>query len=154
MFNIINILLVIIFLVNFYMRILEKNLKIFIIAQWLRMYQLPGFKSGLNHIPVVIHRHDINLPRFNFLVFKKLSNSLMSSSSFLAASLGFSMQVVLCHSVLSDSALWTVPCQAPLFMGIFQTRILDWVAMPSSRGSSQVRGRTQVSHIVGGFFTI
>lgn len=34
------------------------------------MYQLPGFKSGLNHIPVVIHRHDINLPRFNFLVFK------------------------------------------------------------------------------------
>ena len=30
----------------------------------------------------------------------------------------------------------------------------EWVAMPSSRGSSQPRDRTQVSHIAGGFFTI
>ena len=29
--------------------------------------------------------------------------------------------------------------------GIFQTRILEWVAMPSSRGSSQPRDRTHVS---------
>ena len=35
------------------------------------MSQLPGFKPGLNHISVVvIHRHDINLPRFSFLAFK------------------------------------------------------------------------------------
>jgi len=33
----------------------------------------------------------------------------------------------------------TVPCQAPLSMGILQARILEWVAMPSSRGSSQPR---------------
>ena len=32
-------------------------------------------------------------------------------------------------------------------------RILEWVAMPSSRGSSQPRHWTQVSHIAGGFFT-
>ena len=32
--------------------------------------------------------------------------------------------------------------------------ILEWVAYPSSRGSSQPRDRTQVSRIVGGFFTI
>ena len=44
--------------------------------------------------------------------------------------------------------------QAPLSMGILQTRILEWVAMPSSRGSSQPRDRTQVFHIAGGFFTI
>jgi len=37
--------------------------------------------------------------------------------------------------------------------GILQTRILEWVAMPSSRGSSQPRDGTQVSHIAGGFFT-
>ena len=30
-----------------------------------------------------------------------------------------------------------VACQAPLSMEILQTRILEWVAMPSSRGSSQ-----------------
>ena len=30
-----------------------------------------------------------------------------------------------------------VACQAPLSMGILQARILEWFAMPSSRGSSQ-----------------
>ena len=35
--------------------------------------------------------------------------------------------------------------QAPLSMGVLQARILEWVAMPSSRGSSQARDRTQVS---------
>ena len=37
--------------------------------------------------------------------------------------------------------------------GILQARILQWVAVPFSRGSSQPRGRTQVSHIADGFFT-
>ena len=36
---------------------------------------------------------------------------------------------------------------------ILQDRTLEWVAFPSSRGSSQPRDRSQVSHIVGGFFT-
>ena len=31
--------------------------------------------------------------------------------------------------------------------GILQARILEWVAMPSSRGSSRPRDRTQVSHV-------
>ena len=34
-------------------------------------------------------------------------------------------------------ALWTVACQAPLPMGILQVRILEWVAMLSSKASSQ-----------------
>ena len=38
--------------------------------------------------------------------------------------------------------------------GILQTRILEWVAMPFFRGSSQPRDPTQISHIVVGFFTI
>ena len=37
--------------------------------------------------------------------------------------------------------------------GILQARILEWVAFPFSKGSSQLRGRTQVSRIAGGFFT-
>ena len=44
--------------------------------------------------------------------------------------------------------------QAPLSMGILQARILDGVAMPSSRRSSQTKDRMQVSLIAGGFFTI
>ena len=37
--------------------------------------------------------------------------------------------------------------------GILQARILEWVAIPSSRGSSQPMDPTQVSHIVDRFFT-
>ena len=37
--------------------------------------------------------------------------------------------------------------------GILQARILEWVAFPFSRGSSQPRDRTQVSCTAGGFFT-
>ena len=35
---------------------------------------------------------------------------------------------------------------------ILQVRIMEWVAFPFSRGSSQPKDRTQVSHIAGGFF--
>ena len=38
--------------------------------------------------------------------------------------------------------------------GIFQTRVLEWVAISFSRGSSRPRDRTQVSCIVGRHFTI
>ena len=37
--------------------------------------------------------------------------------------------------------------------GILQARILEWVAFPFSRGSSQLRDQTQVSRIAGRFFT-
>ena len=36
---------------------------------------------------------------------------------------------------------------------ILQARILEWVAVSFSRGSSQTRDQTQVSRIAGGFFT-
>ena len=38
--------------------------------------------------------------------------------------------------------------------GIFQARVLEWVAMPSSSGSSQARNQTPVSHFACGFFTV
>ena len=37
--------------------------------------------------------------------------------------------------------------------GILQARILEWVAFPFSRVSSQPRDRTRVSFIAGRFFT-
>ena len=37
--------------------------------------------------------------------------------------------------------------------GILQARILDWVAVPFSRGSSEPRDRTHVFLIAGRFFT-
>ena len=38
--------------------------------------------------------------------------------------------------------------------GILQARILKWVSIPFSRGSSQPRGWTWVSGLAGGFFTV
>ena len=39
------------------------------------------------------------------------------------------------------ASLWAVAPEAPLSLGILQARILEWVPMPSSRGSSQPRDR-------------
>ena len=38
--------------------------------------------------------------------------------------------------------------------GILQARVLEWVAIPFSRGSSRPRDQTWVSHIAGRFFTV
>ena len=64
--------------------------------------------------------------------------------------------VMCAHSVVPDSLWpqWTIARQAPLSMGILQARILEWVAMFSSRGSSQGKDQTQVFCIAGRFFTI
>ena len=51
------------------------------------------------------------------------------------------------RSVMSDSL------RPHTVRGILQAKILEWVAFPFSRGSSQPRDQTQVSHIAGGFFT-
>ena len=62
---------------------------------------------------------------------------------------------LLFSSVLSDS-LQPIECSLPgsSIHGIFQARILEWVAISFSRGSSQTRNRTQVSLTEGRLFTI
>ena len=47
---------------------------------------------------------------------------------------------------------WTVPARL-LHPWDFQARLLEWVAIPFSRGSSRLRDQTQVS-IVGRLFTV
>ena len=61
---------------------------------------------------------------------------------------------VLGRSVVSDS--FATPGTVAWFsvQGILQARTLKWVTMVSSRGSSQLRDQTQVSHIAGRFFTV
>ena len=47
-------------------------------------------------------------------------------------------------------------CSPPGFSvhGIFQARILEWVSIPLSRGSSQPRDWTNISFIAGRLFTV
>ena len=62
--------------------------------------------------------------------------------------LSFKVKVKAAHScpTLCDPMDYTVH-------GILQARILEWVAVPFSRGSSQPRDPTQISCIAGRFFT-
>ena len=64
--------------------------------------------------------------------------------------------LVLCLVAQSSPIVtpWTVAHQALPSMGILQARILEWVAVLSSRGSSQHRDQIQISRIAGRFFTI
>ena len=50
----------------------------------------------------------------------------------------------------------TMDCHLPGSSGhgIFQARILEWIAISFSRGSSSPRDQTQVSYITGWAFTI
>ena len=60
------------------------------------------------------------------------------------------------HSLQSCPILWDpMDCSLPdsSVHGILQARILEWVPVPSSRGSSQPRDQIQVSRISGRFFT-
>ena len=64
--------------------------------------------------------------------------------------------LVLSRLFVSDSAtlMGCSSCQAPLSVGILQARVLEWVAMLSSRGPSQPRTQTCVSCTAGVFFTV
>ena len=69
------------------------------------------------------------------------------------AALALEACAVLSRSVVSDfPTSWTASRPALLSMGVLQARIPQWVAMPTSRRSSQPRDQNQVSHIAGGFF--
>ena len=80
---------------------------------------------------------------FNFLqhvcllVFKKKKKLIMRHVK---------VKVAQSYSTLCDGMDYPV-------RGILQARILEWVVLPFSRGSSQPRDRTQVSPTAGGFFT-
>ena len=76
---------------------------------------------------------------------------------FICLFLNFYFCTVLCLVAQLCPTLWDpMDCSPPgsSVCGILQARTLEWVAMLSSRGSSQPRDRTQVSHVVGRFFTI
>ena len=59
-------------------------------------------------------------------------------------------------SVMPDVSVTPKDCSPPgsPVHGILQTRILEWVSIPFSRGSSRPRDWTQVFHMIGRFFTI
>ena len=68
------------------------------------------------------------------------------------------LQFLYCHLVAKPCPIFRDPVDCSLtgssVCGISQARMLEWVAMPSFRGSSQLRDQTQVSCIAGRFLTV
>ena len=92
---------------------------------------------------------------FIFTIVKSIGMFVILYSSCLSDTC-MHMHSVHFNHILLFATLWTVACQASVSMGILQARILVWVVMPSSRGSSQARDWTHVSCIScisGRFFT-
>ena len=102
---------------------------------------LPYPSPGFTHYPVpklLLHIQVVVTAASHFSVPKSVLISLSSKS------------------LQSCPTLCTVARQVPLSMGIFQARILEWIAMPSSMGSSQpgVEPASLTSPaLAGGFFT-
>ena len=95
------------------------------------------------------------------VLFKKLKTLLVEISWFLHGQVvqnqqnTMELQYVLSRSVVSDSLRphgHSLPGSS--VVGEFPGKNMEWVAMPSSRASSQPRDWTQVSHTVGRFFTV
>ena len=79
------------------------------------------------------------------------------ATTILKGSLVGTVNVTLCLVTQSCATLcYPMDCSPPgsSVQGIFQARILEWVAISFSRGSSQLRDGTQVSFIVDTRFTI
>ena len=74
------------------------------------------------------------------------------TSSFYMAKAQESVSKVVCVKVAQSCSALCDPMDYTVH-GILQARILEWVAFPFPRGSSQPRDQTQVSGIAGRFFT-
>ena len=85
------------------------------------------------------HVSYVNLIILSF--FLSLSLSHTHTEQFISAC----MHAKLLSHVRLFATLWTVAHQALLSLGFLQARILEWVAMSSSRESSQPRDQTCVS---------
>ena len=87
--------------------------------------------------------HDLVTEKQQFIRSKSLDSTTLKESE---------SEVVQSCSTLCDPVDCSLPRSS--IHGIFQARVLEWVAISFSRGSSQPRGHTWVSHIVGRRFTI
>ena len=83
------------------------------------------------------------------------SNTITLGIKFQHTDLGVVMnKVKVIHSCLTLCNPMDCSLPGSSVRGILQARILEWVAMPFSRGSSQPRDWTQASCIAGRFFTL
>ena len=118
----------------------------------------PGFELQRYHHRGVIYQLLVNI--FSVL----LDHNILENRDPVLIFVNDIQQSVLCIQKDSESEVaqscptlcdpmdCNLPCSS--IHGIFQARVLEWVAISSSRGSSRPRDQTQVSHIIGRRFTV
>ena len=104
-------------------------------------------QSGYFHLLVIVNNAAINHVCASFCVDTGFHSFRCISRSGIASAKSLQSCLTLCH---------TMDCSLPgcSVHGILQARILEWVAIPSSRESSQPRDQTLTSSaLVSGFLT-
>ena len=93
---------------------------------------------------------------FNMEILQKISKRVLNSLSY---SIIDHSETVLIHltkvTVSKESESCSVVSNSLRLHGLYrilEARILEWVAVPFSRGSSQSRDWTEISHVTGRFF--
>ena len=95
------------------------------------------FVFTLNHIPQLVQL--IFFIRYYIMNILPCQNITIIANTYVGRA---------CVHAKSLQSCLTLVRQAPLFMGILQKRILEWVTMPpSSRGSSRPRDRTYAFYV-------
>ena len=114
-----------------------------------RIFPTQESKWDLLHCRQILYQTTLQILQFLLLKYYQMSLIFFLSYFYVC------MCVLVTQSCLNlCNPMNCIAHQTPLSMGIFQVRILEWIAIPFSRGSSQPRDRTLVSCFAGRFFTI
>ena len=109
--------------------------------------------TSLTEKPIYLQSSNTSSQVFILVNFCK-DSSLCMETSHLGSFLCCAVLCLVAQSCPFFATPWTATHQVPLSVGILKARILESVAMPSTRGSSQPRDRMKFSCIVGRYFTV
>ena len=113
-----------------------------------------AFKSGTKHrahdfCHFLLSRCGTFATNLFCIIIKMSSHPIKARNGNMKGIVLWTVQSLSCVRLLAT--LWTVAHQVPL-SGISQARILEWVAISFSGGSSRPRDQTHVFCLAGGFF--
>ena len=121
-------------------------------ATWNELLELRAFKVKGR----VITRKRVNSEQEKSIIFPISSFTLQPWNPPTPSLKGecCAVQCLVAHSCPTLCHLMDYSPPGSSIHGILQATILEWLAIPFSRGSSQLRDQTQVSCIAGRFFTV
>ena len=118
-------------------------------GRWKILYGIPKTQCSQINEEIIFKKSKQTNPLFPYLCSRKLTNAW--KVSLLCFVLSCAVVYYSFSRVQPFATPWTIAHQAPLSVGILSARILEWVAKPASRASSQPRDQSQVSRIAADY---